>query len=211
MSYKENYSAKKPEEKNKTSSVSRRTFLIAASSIAGMLALGGAAATRKDKTFLRPPGGQNEKALLSKCIKCDRCRSVCPTSVIGVVQGGESFLAARTPVMKFHRGYCNFCGRCVDVCPTQALESFDIAKVNIGLAQVTDRCIAWNSGGCAVCIQECPYHAIVSDDQKRPVVDHSKCNGCGICEKVCPALVLRSYIGGTVRGIEVRPLSQRVP
>lgn len=191
-------------------SVSRRTFLVTAGSIAGMLALGGAAAIKKGHAFLRPPGGQNEKAFLSKCIKCDRCRSVCPTSVIGVVPAEESFLAARTPMMKFHLGYCNFCSKCVEVCPTQALESFDIAKVKIGAAKITDRCIAWNSGGCTVCIQECPYHAIVSDDQKRPVVDASKCNGCGICEKVCPALVLRSYIGGTVRGIEVRPLSQRV-
>jgi ferredoxin-type protein NapG len=210
MFHKENESTDKAEETTEESSVSRRRFLKAAGSVAGMLVLGGTAATLKGKSFLRPPGGQTEASFLSKCIKCDRCRSICPTSVIGVVHAEESFLAARTPVMKFHQGYCNFCSKCVDVCPTQALEPFDIAKVKIGLAVITDRCIAWNSGGCTVCEQECPYHAIVSDEQKRPVIDPAKCNGCGICEKVCPALVLRAYIGGTMRGIEVRPLLRRV-
>jgi ferredoxin-type protein NapG len=41
------------------------------------------------------------------------------------------------------------------------------------------------------------------DAQNRPVVDSTKCNGCGLCERVCPALVLRTYIDGKVRGIEV--------
>jgi ferredoxin-type protein NapG len=120
----------------------------------------------------------------------------------------DGILDTRTPVMKFHLGYCTFCKKCTEVCPTQALVPFDIKTVKIGLAAVTDRCIAWNSGGCVVCQRACPYHAIALDGQNRPIVDSAKCNGCGLCEKVCPALVLRSYIGGTVRGIEVRPISQ---
>jgi ferredoxin-type protein NapG len=210
MLHNETISTKKPEAMAETPSVSRRTFLGIASSIASMLALGGAAAIRKGKSFLRPPGGQDEASFLAKCIKCDRCRSACPTSVIGIIPAEESYLAARTPVMKFHIGYCNFCGKCVEVCPTQALEPFNIAKIKIGAAKLTDRCIAWNSEGCTVCEKACPYHAIITDNQKRPIVDESKCNGCGICEKVCPALILRAYVGGTVRGIEVRPLSKRV-
>jgi ferredoxin-type protein NapG len=108
--------------------------------------------------------------------------------------------------MNFHIGYCNFCNKCVEVCPTQALKPFDIKKVKIGLATVNKKtCIAWDSGGCVVCKSACPYNAITLDGQSRPVVDSIMCNGCGICEKVCPALVMRSYIGGNVRGIVVTP------
>jgi ferredoxin-type protein NapG len=115
----------------------------------------------------------------------------------------DGILNARTPVMKFHIGHCTFCKKCVEVCPTEALTPFDIKTVKIGVAAVTDRCIAWNSGGCVVCHRACPYHAILLDAQNRPVVDSTKCNGCGLCERVCPALVLRTYIDGKVRGIEV--------
>jgi ferredoxin-type protein NapG len=187
--------------------LSRRTFLKATGGAAAMLGLGGVARAMKRTELLRPPGGQDESSFLSKCLKCDRCRSVCPTSVIGVAHLEDGILNARTPVMKFHLGYCTFCNKCVEVCPTAALAPFDRRTVKIGVAAITDRCIAWNSGGCVVCHRACPYHAITLDAQNRPIVDSSKCNGCGLCEKVCPALVLRTYIGGTVRGIEVRPLS----
>jgi ferredoxin len=42
---------------------------------------------------------------------------------------------------------------------------------------------------CQICGQVCPYNAIVFqvvEGRKRPFLDASKCNGCGICEKVCP-------------------------
>lgn len=175
-----------------------------------LLGIGGAAKILPHKRLLRPPGGQDEKAFISRCVRCDRCRSVCPTSVIGLAHLSDSILDARTPVMKFHIGYCNFCNKCVEVCPTQALNPFDIQTVKIGLATVKqDICIAWDSGGCTVCMTACPYQAITLDAQRHPIVDSKKCNGCGICEKVCPALVMRSYIGGNVRGIVVTPIAGR--
>lgn len=194
------------EPPGESAALSRRTFLMAAGGVTAMLAIGAAARTLRRRGFLRPPGGQDEASFMARCIKCDRCRSACPTSVIGVVPAEESLLAARTPVMKFHLGYCSFCNQCVEVCPTRALEPFDIRSVKIGLAVVTDRCLALHSGGCTVCGNECPYQAITFDDQQHPIVDPDACNGCGICEKVCPALVLRTYIGGTLRGIEIRPI-----
>ena len=190
---------------------SRRTFLkISGGAFALLLGIGEASKILPRKALLRPPGGQDETAFISRCLRCDRCRSICPTSVIGLANLSDSILDARTPVMKFHLGYCNFCNKCVEVCPTQALKPFDIKTVKIGLATVKkDICIAWDSGGCTVCMNACPYHAIMLDGQSRPVVDSNKCNGCGICEKVCPALVMRSYIGGNIRGIVVTPISGR--
>ena len=186
----------------KFSNLSRRDLLTAAAGTASLLALGGVGRFAPGGEFLRPPGAQDEKSFLARCVRCDRCRGVCPASVIGV---GEGFTASRTPVLNFRLGYCDFCGKCADICPTGALLPFDEKTVCIGLAEITDRCLAWNSGGCNICVEQCPYRAIVFDGQRRPVVDAAKCNGCGLCENVCPALVLRSYTGGVVRGIIVRP------
>lgn len=201
-------------EKNTTKasqSFKRRKFLAAGAGIVVMLGLGLMGANSKKKTpLLRPPGGQNEDSFLAKCIKCDRCRSACPTSAIGVASIEEGIIEARTPIMKFHIGYCDFCNKCIEACPTQALEPFDKNTVKIGIATLTDTCIALNYGGCTLCYEACEYKAISLDDQKRPIINPDKCNGCGICEKICPSLVLRSYSGGTMRGIEVRPISNEV-
>ena len=187
---------------SKYMNITRRDFLTAAGGIASFFTLGSIVRFASGDELLRPPGAPDEKSFLARCIRCDRCRGVCPTSVVGI---GESFTAARTPVMNFRLGYCDFCGQCGEVCPTEALRPFDKKNVRIGLAEITDRCIAWNSGGCTICVEQCPWQAIIFDGQRRPVIDAAKCNGCGLCENVCPALVLRSYLGGTIRGIVIRP------
>jgi ferredoxin-type protein NapG len=190
--------------------ISRRTFLKNTGVVCvGFFGLGGAGKLIKGEKLLRPPGGQDEADFLSRCLKCDRCRSICPTSVIGLGHISDGILEARTPVMNFHLGYCDYCNKCVEVCPTQALKPFEIQSVEIGTAVVKrDICIAWDRGGCTVCADECPYDAITLDANNHPVVDQDRCNGCGICEYKCPALVLRAYIGGKVRGIVVTPQSQ---
>lgn len=190
---------------------SRRTFLkYTGGALVALLGIGGVGKFLKREDLLRPPGGQDEAEFIAKCVKCDRCRSICPTSVIGLANLSDGISDARTPVMKFHLGYCDFCNKCVEVCPTQALRTFDMKTVKIGLAVVKkDICIAWDSMGCTICKDECPYDAIRLDEQRRPVVDSEKCNGCGLCVKVCPALVMKSYVGGKVRGIEVEVIVKR--
>lgn len=181
-----------------------------------MVGLGGVVKAISAEQLLRPPGGQDEAQFIARCLKCDRCSSICPTKVIGIAQVESGIVNARTPVLKFHIGDCIFCGKCTEVCPTNALvpyhtteadfegQSVKVPDIRIGLAEVrTDRCIAWNRGVCAVCSKECPYGAITRDKNGHPIVDEDKCNGCGICEYVCPALTARSYMGGTTRGIEV--------
>ena len=187
---------------------SRREFISAGVGVALMVGLGAVGSKAMARqALLRPPGGQDENLFLAKCIKCDRCRSVCHTSAIGITSIEEGFLQARTPLMKFHLGSCDFCNKCVEVCPTGALEPFDIKTVKIGVAVLTNVCIALNLGACTLCYEACKYKAITLDESNRPIIDPQKCNGCGVCENICPALVLRSYVGGKTRGIEVRPIS----
>lgn len=207
----ENNPEKLSSEKENEIKTTRRSFLkhtgVACILLMG---LGGGGIIAQGKELVRPPGGQDEKSLISKCIRCDRCRSICPTSAITLAKVSDGLLESRTPTLNFHKGYCTFCNKCVEVCPTKALKSFDRDTVKLGKAVVQkDICIAWKTGACTVCKEKCPYDAIKLDSSNRPIVDAGKCNGCGVCEYECPALVLRSYIGGKVRGIVVTPPSSR--
>ena len=164
----------------------RRAFLGFTAATAALAGVGASAiAFAGEGGLLRPPGGQDEGALVAACVKCDRCRSACPTNVVGVAHVED------------------FCGKCQTACPTGALGSFDPQRDKLGVAVVQkDRCIAYFEG-CVECEKACPYEAIALDDVGHPVIDAAKCNGCGVCENVCPALVYRSFAGGSRRGVVV--------
>ena len=187
--------------------MTRRSFVGLAAVCAVGAGVGGAGvAFAGEGELLRPPGGQDERALAAACLKCDRCRSVCPTGAVAVASVGDGFLRARTPVLDFHKGYCDFCGKCIEVCPTGALRSFDETAEKLGVAVVQkDRCIAYFEG-CVECEKACPYEAIALDDVGHPVIDAAKCNGCGACEAVCVSAQAGSTMNASERAIVVKPL-----
>lgn len=198
-------------EKPSLFGMQRRDLCVAAGGILGLLALG--AAGRSGGTSapaIRPPGGQDESEFIARCIRCDRCRSVCHTSVIGVGTIAGGLTQMRTPVMNYVRGDCDFCHKCVNVCPTQALHDFDPKTAKIGTAELTDICIALRTGGCTKCYELCPYDAISLSETNAPIIDANRCNGCGTCVNVCPANVFQSFKGETVRGIRIVPDAQTV-
>ncbi len=187
--------------------LTRRAFIGLCAATAACAGVGGAGvAFAGQGDLLRPPGGQDEAALLGACLKCDRCRSACPTGAVSLAQVEDGLLRARTPVMDFHRGWCDFCGKCQAACPTGALGAFDPAADKLGVAVVQpDRCLSYIQT-CTSCRDSCGFGALSFSEGGHPVVDAAACNGCGRCELECTALVYGAFAGGTRRGIRVEPL-----
>ncbi len=191
--------------------ISRRNFLQGLCG-AGMLVAIGAWADESDShaAFIRPPGGQDISQLQALCLKCNKCVEACPTKAIEVAHLESGFLEARMPIMNFHLGFCTFCGDCIKACPSGALTSTDLKKTHIGVAHVIEKnCVAWDWGGCTVCKTACKYDAITIDKNQRPIVNASKCNGCGKCEYMCPAAKVRSFKVGHGKGIVIIPNDTR--
>ncbi len=59
-----------------------------------------------------------------------------------------------------------------------------------------ERCIAFRGGECYVCVEVCPLNAI-SKGSLGPVIDQSRCIGCGHCVCSCPA---------NPKALELRPV-----
>lgn len=197
---------------------SRRTFIIGAGALTASLALGaGVAPLIAEAALVRPPGSLPEASFMARCIKCERCVSVCPTDIVKPAGIESGPLQARTPVLDFSNDFCTFCDKCRAVCPTGAISAVDPwnpSSGRIGAAVVHEnRCLAFlQAQSCGICIDACPYDALSFDEGRRPVVDEGRCNGCGACVAICPANVLTSFAGGSVRGIEVvcdRALARR--
>ena len=190
--------------------LTRRELVGFAATTAACLCVGGASvALAGEHELLRPPGARNEADFIASCIKCDRCRSVCPTGAISVARLEDGLLNTRTPIMNFHQGICDFCDLCARVCMTGAIEhGFDPTQDKIGVAIVQkDRCLAY-SLDCTNCENSCAYDALVFDSKRHPQIDAELCNGCGVCEYDCTALVYGTFSGGNRRGIVVVPLAE---
>ena len=121
--------------------VTRRNLIEGGIAAGALVALGGTVkAFAGEGDLLRPPGAQDEQSLLSLCIRCDRCRSACPTNAIGVGHLSDGIINARVPVMDFRSGFCDMCGgdfKCLAACPVAAIKPFDEHVDKIGMAQST--------------------------------------------------------------------------
>ncbi len=195
--------------------VSRRTFAIGAVGACALVGLG-AVKFVPTQEQLRPPGAQDEDTLIGGCIRCGKCREICPQRAIGVAHIEDGVLNARTPLMDFKSGYCNFCQDveggplCAQVCPTRAIQQVqDTSTVVIGKAELNrDWCLAARGMGCHECVDHCPYNAMSIGEDAVPVVDFDACNGCGACERYCISMSSGALIDGAKdRAILVKPVS----
>ncbi len=151
------------------------------------------------KTAIVPAGAMSLRNFTSRCTGCQLCVSVCPNDVLRPATGLTNFMQ---PEMSFERGFCRpECTKCSEVCPAGAIEKIDRAEkssIQIGHAVwIEKNCVVLTDGAsCDNCATHCPVGAIsmvkANDrakygNSKIPVVDTSRCIGCGACENLCPA------------------------
>jgi polyferredoxin len=138
------------------------------------LRLSGSAVKQSGKRgAIRPPGSHEEESFLARCIKCDACLNVCPTSVLQPAAFETGFEGLWTPVLDMRMGYCDInCTLCGHVCPTGAIQRFTPAQragdvprgdgatgpIQIGTAAYDrGRCLPWAMDTpCVVCEEVCP-------------------------------------------------------
>lgn len=148
---------------------------------------------------LRPPGAVEEDEFLARCSRCGRCIKVCPAECIKAAPLSDGPAAFLTPVIVPRDARCELTQHCQQVCPTGAIAKVPIENALIGMAYIDEkRCIGWvEETLCLLCQEQCPLHAIDSDEKHRPTVVREKCVGCGACENGCPvesppAIVVRA-------------------
>lgn len=152
-------------------------------------------ARKKTDRIIRPPGALPEGDFLATCIRCGACLRICVTHTLQAAGMENGLIRWGTPVLNLRiagcEQHCNLCGR---ICPSGAIRDLPLMErryAKIGTAVLfRERCEAWAKDRlCLLCDEACPYNAIVFqpvEGHKRPFVDESRCNGCGMCEAVCP-------------------------
>lgn len=177
----------------------------------------------KQSRLLRPPGVRNEDDFLKKCVRCGECMKVCLKNALYPAAYQAGLEGIYTPLLIPRLGYCEYnCTLCGQVCPTGAIPSLPVETKRrevIGKA-VFDKnhCLPFaRKIDCIVCEEHCPIpeKAIRSREVqvmgldglvrtiKEPYMVEEICNGCGICENVCPL--------ETKAGIEVFAVKNRTP
>jgi len=186
----------------------RRQFFGALGSAAlGVSLLGGEVSSLlPNPRLVRPPGVQDERAFLSRCVRCSQCMKACPTAGLQPCLDEAGLKGIWTPRLVSRLGYCDYsCHACGQVCPTGAIPPLSLAEkreMPIGKAYIEhDRCLPWADGiPCIVCEEMCPVPtkairlieepAMNAAGEKvvvqKPYVARDLCIGCGICEYQCP-------------------------
>lgn len=150
-------------------------------------------------TLIRPPGALPEPMFQARCVRCGECVKGCLTNTLQLVWWEAGLSGLWTPkIQARHAGCEQNCNLCGQLCPTGAIRPLSMDEkifAKVGTARIIpSRCIAWEQNKrCLICDEICPYNAISSQFVAGhavtvPVVDESRCNGCGYCENKCPVI-----------------------
>lgn len=204
------YKTARRSAQGKGTDTGRREFLVGAGLAVATAALAeekikvdGGLAVIEDKiaperlTQITPPGSFSASHMQQHCTACQLCVSKCPNDVL---RPSTELGNLMQPVMSYENGYCRVeCNTCSSVCPTGAIRPITLAEkssTQIGHAVwVEKNCVPVADGHeCGNCARHCPSGAIQmvhpgGDESKAkvPVIDESRCIGCGACEYLCPA------------------------
>ncbi len=150
-------------------------------------------------TPIVPAGAKSYKNFTQKCVGCQLCVTVCPNNVL---RPSSSLMSFMQPEASYELGFCRpECNKCSEVCPAGAILPIDLAtksSTKIGCATfIRENCVILTDGvQCEGCVTHCPTGAISLveptdkekyGNRKIPVVDPTRCIGCGACENLCPA------------------------
>ena len=149
-----------------------------------------------DVNYIRPPASVKPELFNTLCIRCGNCIKVCPTGIITHHTLPGSLLAWMTPEVRYADGYClETCNLCSKVCPSGSITLFNVKAKNqlfMGTAEVhLANCLLTKNTECDRCKVSCKFAAleIVPDYQSlqsKPVIETSRCVGCGACAVICP-------------------------
>lgn len=181
-------SADRPVPAATGASFTRREIIRAGVALTVAAAAAPALARPSGANPLRPPGALDEDEFLARCSRCGRCIKTCPAQCLTAMPLSSGAALFLTPVITPRAARCELTQDCQKVCPTGAIAHLPVEKALIGLAEIDrTRCIGWAEGRlCLLCQEQCPLHAIDSDDKDRPSVIAANCVGCGACENGCP-------------------------
>lgn len=181
---------------------------------------GGLTLLEKKKTPERkvvpvPAGSVSIDNMEKRCTACGLCVSKCPAQVLKPSTELHNLMQT---TMTFDKGYCRpECTVCSQVCPTGAILKItpeEKSAIHIGHAVwIKETCLPFAEGeSCGNCARHCPVGAIrmvkISDsglsgkgapdeNLRIPLVNESRCIGCGACEHYCPTRPLSSiYVEG---------------
>ena len=134
--------------------------------------------------LIRPPYGLDESTFQNECPNCESkaCVASCDEKIIVILEDG-------TPTLDFSKNGCTFCEECANVCDANVLSLENEAtseKLNAMFRINIEGCVAHQGVICNSCKEPCIDDAILFNGMFNPVIDESRCTGCGFCISRCP-------------------------